>query len=120
MKLAIHISGGLVEWVQEIKDKSCPGKDITGIIIVDTDTEDCGSDDDLTVITDSNGDKARAYIHEETIYPCSKTSDLNHLVETYFDNEEVDTAQQETLPLLISKMRTQEGRDRIARLLKGV
>ena len=116
----------------EMKNKDSPGKDVTGVIIVDTDTEDklcpgsagtenCGSDDDLTVITDSNGNEARAYIHEEVFYPFDKTTDIGHLVETYYDNEEVNaTAQREDLPLLMSKMRTQEGRDRIARLLKGV
>ena len=117
-KIIIHLSGGLVQWVT----KMGTGK-VDGTIIVDTDTEDTSIDDGLTVITDSNDREMTAWIHEEPIYPAKNDTDIYHFVQTYFDNNDIDKVednnQHDQLPLLLASMRTQEGRGRIARLLKG-
>ena len=118
-KIITHLSGGLVQWVT----KMGKGK-IDGVIIVDTDTEDTSIDEGLTVITDSNDREATAWIHEEPIYEAKKDTDIYHFVQTYLDNNDIDKVednnQHAQLPLLLASIRTQEGKDRIARLLKGV
>jgi hypothetical protein len=122
-KIVVHIDGGVIQWVTEMVDASTPSNCVTGIIIVDTDVEGCSIDDNVTAITDSNDQEVMAYVHEETIYPHDKSTDIGHFVETYFDNNEIDALvekeQLDQLPLLLATIRTKEGRDRIGRILKG-
>lgn len=118
-KIIVHLDS-MVQWVTERKDKD---KKVTGVIIVDTDTEGA-NDNDTYTITDSNGRQVSAYIHEESVYANDATTEIGHLVETYLDCEDIaeviDSGDPKELPLLLTKMRTQEGKSKIVSLLKGV
>ena len=119
-KIVIHLHCGMIEWCTLLRDRSSPGISPSGVIIVDTDTEDVMNPMGLTTITDSNGQKVTAHIHEDDLYPYNKKSDIGHFVETYFDENDLETAEREDLPLFLSKMRTKEGRQKLEELLKGV
>ena len=114
-KIIIHLEGGIIGWQAIMPDKD---KKVTGIIIVDTDTEDSGNEIGLVTITDSNDQKVSAYITEEPIYDYNKKSDLGHFVETYLDLEDIEMSSPEELPLLLHNMRTPEGENKIADLLR--
>lgn len=143
-KLIIHLDGGLVSGISKIGDGT-----IGTAVIVDTnveeddiydDSEDTNVEEDniyddsedtiVTKITNEKGQQIRAHIHEEIVCQ-AYNKDLFHLVQTYFDNKDIDETlglnfrqkprlkDLQNLPLLLPKMRTPEGRDRITKLLKG-
>ena len=114
-KVIIHLEGGIVQWVANMPDKN---KEVTGIIIVDTDTEDSSNDMGVVTITDSNDREVSAYITEVPIYSYNKKTDLGHFVETYLDIEDIENSPPENLPLLLHNMRTKEGENKIAELLR--
>ena len=84
-KIVIHVDGGLVQYAFLLKNKAYPGKDITGLIIVDTDVE--GADPDLlTTITDSDGQEAQASVHEEELVDMPADCDIEKFVKEWLNS----------------------------------
>jgi hypothetical protein len=82
-KIIAHLDGGLVQSAYGIKDDGP-----VEFFVIDTDTDECFDDPNLTVARNIDGKKINAYIHQVPLDTLEKGSDLDKLFKKYLkDNK---------------------------------
>ena len=116
-KVIVHLEGGLLQWAYILKNKQFPGDKVTGVVVVDFDTQ--GADaDELTVTKDKNDAYLDALIHEEPLCALKPDSDVARVVDAYFEPERVAKAKLKDLPLLLPELQTEAGKEALTQRLK--
>jgi transcriptional regulator of met regulon len=87
-KIVLHLAGGLIQNGFFIPEKVNKHEiETVKVFVVDTDTEDCQDDDNLTRTT-NNGKKIDAYIHQVSFDDLPKNCDIEKLFKKYLrDNK---------------------------------
>jgi hypothetical protein len=116
-KILVMLDGGFVQSTTLLKTPLLPGK-VDGVIIIDWDTQ--GADEEeLTTARDPSGVLVAALIHEETIEPADLNSDSVLMALTYLEPLIVHTTKKKNLPLLVSPLKTEAGKDALEKRLKS-
>jgi hypothetical protein len=115
-KVIVTVEGGLIQGAILLKNDLFPGE-IDGVIVMDFDTQ--GADDDeLTEAVDIHGKKVFALAHEEQInnmFDCDSVRVAMALLEPGI----VAKTKKKDLPLLVSQLKTEAGKEALTERLKS-
>jgi hypothetical protein len=116
-KILVMIDGGIVQGTTILKTPLLPGK-VDGVIIIDWDTQG-SEDDELTKASDPSGHVVEALVHEETFESADLDSDATLMALSYIEPVIVTRAKEKDLPLLVSQLKTEAGKEALTERLKS-
>jgi hypothetical protein len=118
-KIVLHMEGGLVQWAYTLQNEKWPGKEPTGVIIVDfSDVEDA-EEEDLTEIVNDQEEVVDAVIHEEELNNLPKGCDIDLLIEAYEEKKLIESYPVKNLPLLMGQIKHESSKKLLAQRIKG-
>lgn len=114
-KIIVWMSSGMVCGAYLLKNDLYPGDVPDGVVILDEDHD--GADDSEVIRAEVNGEEVSAMGHEEELLLNNIPADIETLTLAILEPNTVYNTETKNLPLLISQLKTAEGKKALSERL---